>query len=230
MKNIVAINENIEFLIGFLSNLVKGLGFLEAPPGLGKTTAALWYVDQQAQKTSPDRKPVFIRVLASDTPRTFLRRLSVELGFPPKFSLSDNHLQIEEHFIHFPRLLLIDEVDRLASNYRFVEIVRDLADVAAMPVLMIGMPESKAQLVQFPQFHYRMRGNFISFNPLTLEDTRRFADQACEVRLDDAALKEIHDGTGGIIGEIIPELVKAEKLARHNDLSVVKAGHLRSVT
>ena len=227
MKNMVAITENIEFLTGFLSALIRGLAFLAAPPGLGKTTAALWYVDQVARESSPDRRPVFIRVLASDTPRSFLRRLAIELDLPPKFSLSDIHLQIEEDFLNFPRLLLIDEVDRLASNYRFVEIVRDLADVANIPVMLIGMPESKTQLIQFPQFHYRMRGNFIGFKPLTLKDTRRFADQVCEVTLDDAAIKEIHDGTNGIIGEILPELARAEKLARHNDLAVVKAGHLR---
>jgi hypothetical protein len=72
-----------------------------------------------------------------------------------------------------------------------------------------------------------MKGNFIGFKPLTVEDTRRFSDQVCEVKLDDAAILEIHGATGGVIGEILPELARAEKLARHNDLAVVKAGHLR---
>ena len=227
MKNIVAITENVQFLTGFLNNQDRGLIFLAAPPGLGKTTAALWFVDQKAKECSPDRKPVFMRILASDTPRSFLRRMAVEIGLAPRFSLSDVHLQIEEDFLNFPRLLLIDEVDRLAANYRFVEIIRDLADVANIPVLLIGMPDSRTQLSQFPQFHYRMRGNFISFKPLTLEGTQSFAAQVCEVKLDDAAIKEIHDGTGGNIGEILPELARAERVARHNDLAVVKAGHLR---
>ena len=64
------------------------------------------------------------------------------------------------------------------------------------------------------------------FKPLSEPDIRRFADQICEVPLNDSAVMQIHSDTGGRLGDIIPELYKAERIARANDYDTIDAKHL----
>ena len=116
MKNIVALNDNIERLFEFLSLLSFGLGFLSGLPGSGKTTGTICYCDKMARKVSPEYRPAWIRCLASDTLRSFLKRLATELGLLARYITNDIHLQVIENFLEFPRPLIIDEIDRLVQQ------------------------------------------------------------------------------------------------------------------
>ncbi len=232
MKNHFAMTSNSELFFSLATALEgreknrPGLALIYGEPGLGKTRTGSYYVDRLARTVSRERKPIFVRALANDTPRSFLETLVTELGQEPRFRTTDLYKQAETAFRECPRLLIVDEIDRLVANWRAIETLRDLTDQTSIPILMIGMEQSERKLARFRHLYYRMKAHILRFSPLGEADVRRFCDQLSEVELDDSAIGAICERSGGRIGEIIPEILNAEKIAKANDFKIVKGVHL----
>lgn len=232
MKNIFAMHANAEQMFALAKSLTErprnlpGMGLVYGDPGEGKTRAACRIADLEGRRLGKDAAPIFIRALANDTPRSFLEALVLELGHAPLFRTSDLYRQAETILLERPRLLIVDEIDHLAANWRAIETLRDLTDRTSVPILMIGMTDSERKLARFRHFYYRLKAHILQFKPLTEQDTQRFVEQMAEVALDESAIQFIHDVSGGRIGEILPEILKAERLAQANDLKTIKATHL----
>jgi DNA transposition AAA+ family ATPase len=225
MKKIFAVTANTEMFTELVTSLenrdsgIPGLGLVFGEPGLGKTRTAIWYADKTGA--------VFIRALATATVRSFLEELVVELGQEPMYRASDIYHQAEKSLAENPRLVIVDEIDRLASQWQAIEALRDLTDQTGIPVLMIGMDSSERRLARFKHLYYRMQAHIMRFKPLSEADVGRFAGQICEVGLDESAISQIYRLTSGRIGNLISEFHLAEKIARANDLEIVEAKHLR---
>ena len=232
MKNVFAVTDNVELFMSLADSLenrrafMPGLGLVFGEPGLGKSTTANWYCDQIAVKKGNERKPIFIRVLANDTPRKFLARLVMELGQAPEYSAIDIYLQAEAILREIPRLLIVDEVEKLMRDWRGIETLRDLTDQTGIPIIMIGEEGVVNKLARFKRINYRMKAHIMRFKSLSEADLARFAKQVCEVDMDGSAVKQIYEITGGRIGDVLPELYKAEKIAKANDLKMIKGSHL----
>lgn len=224
MRNLFATTSNVELFVDLCTSLerrdkgIPGLGLIFGDPGLGKTRTAIWYADKVGA--------VFIRALATATLRSFLEDLVIELGQEPMFRTSDLYRQAEGALSENPRLIIVDEIDRLASYWKAIEALRDLTDQTGIPILMVGMDTSERKLARFRHLYYRMKAHIMRFKPLSEPDVRKFVDQLCEVQLADSAISEIHKITGGRIGDIISELYKAERIARANDFKTIEAKHL----
>jgi len=224
MRNLFADTSNTEAFSDLCYSLehrdqgTPGLGLVHGDPGLGKTRTGI----READKTGA----VFIRALASATLRSFLEDLVIELNQEPMFRTSDLYRQAERELSMNPRLVIVDEIDRLASSWQTIEVLRDLTDQTGIPILMIGMDTSERKLARFRHIFYRMKSHILRFTPLSEPDVRRFSDQICEIPLDDSAIHEIHQVTGGRIGDIISELYKAERIARANEYATIEAKHL----
>lgn len=224
MKNVFAMTANVEMFRALAEALetrnrgMPGLGLVFGEPGLGKTRTAIWHAD----KTNA----VFVRALATATVRSFLATLVVELGQDPMYRTSDIYAQAEASLREHPRLVLVDEVDRLASHWRAIEALRDLTDQTGAPIIMIGMADSERKLARYRHLYYRLKAHILHFKPLGEADVGRFAKQVCEVKLDPSAIEAIYERTGGRIGDIMTELYRAEKTAQANDLDCVKGCHV----
>jgi len=225
VKNIFAITSNVELFMSLATSLEKrsqgipGLGLIFGEPGLGKTRTAIWYADKVGA--------VFIRALATATVRSFLEELVIELGQEPMYRASDIYKQAEKSLSENPRLLIVDEIDRLASRWQAIEALRDLTDQTGVPILMVGMDSSERKLARFRHLYYRMQAHIMRFKPLSEADVKRFAGQLCEVQLGESAISEIYRITGGRIGNLIGEFLKAERIAKANDLKTIEGSHLR---
>jgi len=225
MRNVFVVTGNVELVISLTTSLEKrdrgipGLGLIFGEPGLGKTRTLIWLADRI--------KAVFIRALAITTTRSFLEQVAVEVGQQPAYRTTDIYRQVKEALLEHPKLIIIDEIDRLCSHWQAIEVIRDLSDETGVPILMIGMSESERKLARFKHVYYRMKAHVLRFKPLSESDVRLFADQVCEVELEDSAISEIFERTGGRIGDIIAELYNVEKLAKVNNLSIIKSTHLR---
>jgi DNA polymerase III delta prime subunit len=223
MRPIFAITPIIEHAMSSVTSLIErdkgipGLALIFGPPGLGKTRFGIWLADKLGA--------VFVRALANATVRSFLQDLV--FGLEPMYRASDIYKQAERSLSENPRLIIIDEVDRIVARWQAIEALRDLSDQTSSPILLIGMEESERKLVKFRHLFYRMKSHIMRFTPLSEADVRGFVDQVCEVQLEDSAIAEIHKITGGRIGDIIAELYKAERIARANDLKTVEGSHLR---
>jgi len=225
MKPIFAMHSIIERATSLVTSLIErdkgipGLALIFGPPGLGKTRFGIWLADRIGA--------IFLRALATATLRSFLQDLVFELGVQPMFRASDLYRQARQALSENPRLVIVDEIDRLAASWQAIEMLRDLSDETGIPILMIGMEESERKLVRYRHLFYRMKSHIMRFTPLSEADVRGFVDQVCEVQLEDSAIAEIHKITGGRIGDIIAELYKAERIARANDLKTIEGSHLR---
>lgn len=231
MRNIFEMTSNVELFVSVVSSLenrkfMPGLGLVCGDPGLGKSRTANWYCDRMALKLGNERKPVFIRVLANDTPRTFLQRLVNELGQAPAYATADIYQQAEDILRELSRLLIVDEIEKLMSYWRGIETLRDLTDQTGIPILMIGEEASVRKLARFPRIYYRMKAHIMRFKPLSEKEVGQFAAGICEVELDETAVREIFELSGGKIGDILPELYRAEKIGKANNLKAVKGSHL----
>jgi DNA transposition AAA+ family ATPase len=224
MKNIFAVTTNQEqatALVAALKNRnrgIPGLALIYGEPGLGKTRWAIRLADQT--------NAVFVRALATSTLRSFLEDLVFELGIDPQFRTSDLYRQARKALAENPRLVIVDEIDRLAGSNMAIEVLRDLADEGDTPILMIGMDSAERKLARYRHLFYRMKSHIMRFLPLTEADVRSFSDQICEVKLDDSAIAEIYKITGGRLGDVISELYKAERIAFANDFSTIEGKHL----
>lgn len=225
MKNIFAMTSNVELFMSLATSLenrgqgIPGLGLIFGEPGLGKTRTAIWYADRVGA--------VFIRALATATVRSFLEELVIELGQEPMYRASDIYRQAEKSLSENPRLLIVDEIDRLASRWQAIEALRDLTDQTGIPILMVGMDSSERKLARFRHLYYRMQAHIMRFKPLSQADVIRFAGQVCEIELADSAIQEIYQTTGGRIGNLIAEFLRAEKIAKANDFKSISGNHLR---
>ncbi|MBN1932098.1 MAG: ATP-binding protein [Desulfobacterales bacterium] len=232
MKKILAKTINVENSFYMARSLqsrdsgVPGLGLVYGPPGLGKTRTFISLTDMIAKEVGSHRRPVFIRALANDTPRSFLKNLVIELGVEPGYYAQDLYSQAETVLKEYPRLIVVDEIDRLISNWKAIETLRDLTDQTGSPIIMIGMGDCERKLARFAHLYYRMKAHILHFKPLTIEGVRNFVDQICEVDLDDSAISIIHEITGGRIGEIIPEILRSERISRTNDITTISLNHL----
>lgn len=232
MRNILAKTKYIELAWSMVRSLLKrdpgvpGLGLTYSPPGFSKTRTYIGITDKMAQEVGSHRRPVFIRALANDTSRSFLKNLVIELGQEPRYWATELYSQAEAILKEYPRLIVVDEIDRLISNWKAIETLRDLTDQTGSPIIMIGMDSCERQLARFPHIYYRMKSHILHFEPLSVEGVRDFINQVCEVELDDSAVLKIHQLSGGRIGDCIPEILKAERISRVNDIKIISDHHL----
>ncbi|MBN2060733.1 MAG: AAA family ATPase [Deltaproteobacteria bacterium] len=225
MKKIFAMTGNVELFVALAHSLetrdrgVDGMGLVFGEPGLGKTETAIWYADKS--------NAVYYRVKEHTTLRSLLEGIVVELGQAPMYRTSDLYTQAKESLSEHPRTLIVDEVDYIAGHGKGIQTLRDLADETGAPVIMIGMMDAERKVARFRHLYDRLQSHIMRFKPLNEQDVARFAGQICEVGLDDSAITEIYNLSGGKLRKIISELYRIERIAKANSLKSVTGKHLK---
>lgn len=225
MRNVFATTFNVEKFQGLTKRLegrnenVPGMGLIFGPPGLGKTKTAMWYAAKSGA--------VYIRAKAAMTVRWLLQEIVEGLDEAPYYRTSNLYAQARDRLSEHPRLVIIDEVDHLASDRRVIETVRDLHDESKSGFLLIGMHESERKLKRFRHLYDRVRAHVMEFRPVAAEDLADVARQLCEVELSECAVNHIAAASGGKFREIIIHFYNAEYAARMNGISRIEAKHLK---
>jgi len=224
MKTNFVVTRNVEEGFSMVMSLkdrnkgIPGLALAFGDPGLGKTRWGIYLADKLGA--------IFVRALAASTLRSFLEDLVFELGLEPMFRSADLYRQARKALSEDPRLVIIDEIDRLIVNWQAIEMLRDLSDETDVPILLIGMDTAERKLSRFRHLYYRMKSHVVRFTPLSESDVRQFVDKISEINLDDSAISQIHKTTGGRIGDIISELHRVERIALANNYKTIQAKHL----
>lgn len=118
--------KNVKNFVTLTNNLlnradgVPGMALVFGEPGLGKTRAALWW--------SANNDSVFVSAKQSMSTRWLLEDIVKETGEIPFFRSSDLYEQIVKSLIKHPRILIVDEIDYLATDKCAVEMLRDIHD------------------------------------------------------------------------------------------------------
>ena len=117
---------------------LPGMGCLYGRAGLGKTTAAIFAVNEF--------NACHIEALPIGGVKALLRMIVVELGIRPARTTEEMFGQAAAQLARSQRALIIDEADSILSDSK-IEIVRRLHDASTAPVILIG-EERLPQMLQ----------------------------------------------------------------------------------
>ncbi len=180
-------------------------------PGLGKTTIL--------SRWAADEKCIYLRAKTEWSSYWLLEELLTELrvhppfGYAKRFNAAMKALGEQAHNAEITGrqfAVVIDEADHISRNGKLVETVRDLADIAGVPFVLVGMGRIRDNLARFPQVASRT-SRFIRFEPADLKDVKFFLSEQCEVLVGDDLAKFIHKATGGFNREIREAIVAVER-------------------
>lgn len=186
------------------------------PPGTGKTFFF--------EKLGMDDDYVYIRCKYIDTPRNLLSHVVRELGEEPVGMTGKLFNTAVEQLLQKPRTLIFDESDYII-NKRFVEVVRDLNDIANTPIIIVGMDNLERSLKRYPHLYDRMRA-VVKFNTFDAAEIEKLGKELCSASLDKSAVEFIHKSGGGKFRLTIDLFDLAQRLAKQNGLKSVSRDEL----
>lgn len=214
-KNVTAFYAGLEQLKRGVRGRM-GMMLLQGPPGAGKTFVM--------QKTAMQDGYVYVRCKFVDSPKSLLQAIVAELGEDPAGITPKLFQQALEQLVSLPRTLLLDEVD-YATDHRFVEIIRDLNDMANTPIVIAGMGNIDKKLQRYPHFFDRLRA-IVRFALFDAAEIKALAESLCEAALEDDAIAFVERESMGKFRLASDLLDLADRVARHGKLKSVNAAHL----
>lgn len=204
VKNIVRLLKGADELMNHNSD-TPSIGIVQGKTGYGKTTATTWLVNRV--------NGIYVRALKSWTPREMLVTLLDELERDAHGSNSRMVRDIVHALMRNRRPIFIDEADYIAGRDTMVEILRDIHDLAQIPIVLIGETGIERKLAHLERFTRRITQN-IQFEPCDAADIRVIAKDLCEVTINDDLLDLVLRRTHGAIGLIKTSLGAIESEAR----------------
>lgn len=217
MKKIFARTQNVKNFINLMNNLqnraegVPGMALVYGEPGLGKTQAVIWWATQN--------NAAFIRSTNLMSGRWLLEEIAEELGEVPFFRSSDLFKQCIRQLKEDPKVIIVDEIDYLATDTNAIETLRDIHDKTGVPIVLVGMGQADKKLMRYRHLYDRISEK-LKFEPFTHSDIGDIVEQICEVEMTECAIKYIYSQTNRF-RQIVKMINKAENIAKANGLSVI---------
>jgi len=223
MRDLFVKTENASNFMGAVARLQdRGaeeacLMIVDGIPGLGKSHTLQWYSAQQGC--------LYLRAKKEWTPAWMLRELLQSLNVSPAHSFEKMYRQALEKLGTEAQMaehndevyaVVIDEVDHICRSSRLLETIRDLSDMLEIPFIMVGMGRVRDNLSRFPQIASRV-GQYVAFNPATLEDVTRMVNELCEVEVKDDLIAQLHKASNGLVREIKEGINAIERFGKVND-------------
>lgn len=212
MKNSVVTTKNISGLIEASTALLTrtpgtpGMGLIFGKSGFGKTTATAWFVNQ--------RDGVYVRALSTWTPTSMLQAILKELDLSPvRMRSAEMVNQIADTLRVSGRPIFIDEFDYIIEDKKMTETLRDIHDISSVPIVLIGMENSRRKVQLREQFVNRI-AQFVEFKPTDYDDCKRLATELCEVSIADDLLRKMLVESKGVIRLIVTGLDAIERRAK----------------
>ena len=223
MKAKFVITKNVKNFITTITNLqnraegVPGMALIYGEPGLGKTQAALWW--------SANNDAIFVSAKQSMSVRWLLEDIVKELNETPLFRSSDLFEQIVQELIKRPRILIVDEIDYLATDKCTIEMLRDIHDRTYNPIVLIGMSMADKKLKRYKHLYDRF-SEILHFEPFSFENIEFLISELSETKINSELIKNIYQ-TGNRFRQIVKLINKAETIAKANDLTEIELKELR---
>lgn len=195
---------------------MPGMGIVEGPTGFGKSTGIAWI----ATKT----RGVFVRAQSMSTPTSLLSSICKELGIAKRAGNVDAVDDIVLKLGESNRPLFIDEADYLAKKTSLIEMLRDIHDLASVPVVLIGMHGFKRKISYLQQLTGRVAQS-VDFQPATIEDAQALAQELAEVKIGADLVRKLHAETRGSVRLFVNGLNSIEQFAKSNGKEFIAIEH-----
>jgi DNA transposition AAA+ family ATPase len=218
VKNLLQLYQAYESLaeITKLDLGIPSMGLVSGSTGCGKTRSITWLVQQS------HINGILLRANATWTLNAMLAGIASSLGISPQWRNAKTLTSVVEWFQTTRRPLFIDECDYLLRDLRMIETLRDIHDMAGIPVILIGMSGIEKKLAHRQQLSRRI-SQFVEFQPLDMQDARILADTVCDVGVSDDLLAKIHKESQGGMGLMIVGLSRVEAFAKTQQWESVNA-------
>lgn len=182
------------------------LGVLYGPSGYGKSVAAA-HVAGEFDAAYVEAKSIW-------TQRSLLGAIAAALGIAKLERTGPRILdQLITHLCHYPRPLIIDEMDYLVKK-QMVDIIRDIHDATPIGILMIGEEALPSKLKAWERFDNRILA-YAAAQPATAEDALKLRDCYAwkAVRVADDLALEFCRSCSGVTRRIVTNLERAQRIA-----------------
>lgn len=189
---------------------------VDGQPGLGKTTILSRWASLESC--------IYLRAKAEWSAYWMMAELLTEgLGIPPhgheaRFRaclklLRDKMALVRATGAQFA--VVIDEADYVSRQSRLIDAIRDLADLAEVPFVLVGMGRIRDNLTRHPQTASRI-SRYVRFEPADLDDVRQFLAEKCEVPVAPDLAGFVHRATGGFNRELLEAIIAIERFGLRN--------------
>lgn len=212
-KNVLAAFDAYQNIVQAAREGTPAIGMFSGKAGLGKTTAGSWlFVHADG---------VLVRCLKADTLGTFLERLALELGLESRQRRADMLAFIVKELAIHDKALFIDEADYLAENTEVLETIRDIYDLANVPIILIGYEHLPKKVKRLPQLLSRI-SQHVQFQPADEDDIEIMAQSLVEhVQIAPCLLSHLLKASKGNFRRITVGLVTIEKFSAANGIKTI---------
>lgn len=184
---------------------MPGMGLIHGHTGAGKTTAATWFITRC--------HGVYVRAMATSSPANLLGTILKELDIEPRGSCAERVETIVAKLAESQRPLFVDEADYLVENKRLVDTLRDIHDLATVPVVLIGMAGIQRKIRGREQLAGRIAQS-VEFAPASAADALLLARHLCEIDVAEDLVARVHAKASGSMRLLVVGLARVEAWAK----------------
>lgn len=214
VKNLARLQELLESL-KLRSSRLPGVGVVYGETGVGKSTGLTWAAVRE--------NAAYVRALRVWSPSSMLDTICEELDIEASRNLARTLRAIVNELSAQNRMLILDEADYLVEKRSLLDTLRDLHDLSAMPLILVGMGDFVKKLksrIDQKQFNGRIAFE-CAFQPLDADDTQRVVKDLSEVTIEDDLVAKLHAAAGGSIRLVCVGIERIERHAKHRGLKAI---------
>ena len=225
-KNVFVQTANVKEFVSVAGRLnrveagVPGMGLVHGVKGLGKTSAAINFASQKANRT------VYVRAKRDWSYAWMMDELLIEMSVTPLRGDKAKFDALVEALVDAPRLVIVDETNLVPV--RLLETIRGLHDMTHNPFLFVGHEGINNVLLRLGPFHDRLIYK-TELKPLSLADLQTFCTEALEVGIDSEALAAVLKAADGNFRRSVVHLKALEDKAKLGNIQCITAATLKGV-
>lgn len=225
MKKVFVKTKNVKKFSGTINNLIDKssatpkMGLIYGAPGLGKSHAAIWWATKN--------NALYVRAQHKMNTRWLLQEILAEVGEDIKGNISTLSNQCKMRLKLNPHVLIVDEIDYLLESENTIEVLRDIHDNVGIPVVLIGMQNSKNKLGKYQHLYDRL-SEILEFQSFSKEDVDIIVDELSEVKITEEAKQIIFENTNRF-RQLIKDISLLENLAKTNGLNKIDVKQVKGL-
>lgn len=224
MNKIFIKTKNVKRFISLMDELQKlppnipKLALVYGDHGLGKSQAIQWWADKN--------DAVYVRASQGMTCRWLLTEIAEELGEEPYWCSQEIFTQIESRLREHSKIIIVDEVDYLIEKST-IEILRDLHDKTACPIVLVGMGCVDKKLNRYPHLCDRIYKT-LKFEQFNQEDISDILKQLTDLSFSEDAIIYLTTRTNQF-RQLVKLINRIEKLAKTNQIKEIDEYTLKGI-
>lgn len=218
MRNQFVITENVHKTVGALAALEesarvspgRGLAIIDGRTGTGKTMTMKWYHVN-------NRPCIYLRSHKNWSTLWMIEDLAAQVLGEAKKTLRANVRELIEELKRYPRLIIIDEADRILKKDNLLETIRDLHDFTNSPLALVSEGRGREVVARKSARFWRRVSQVVEFGNLSVADVQVIGKELADLEIPKVQAEIIHqDAAAGVFGEVMVRLGKLEELVKAN--------------